>query len=343
MRQLVEKWNVQAVDRSAFASCPFAPTDGSWQPWALIQATRRDLEEKPWYREILWTCLLCDRCPAGFAEFVVEVRRLAWKMGLRAPRAEHGLLPLFGNLADAGPGVATTHVLPEARPRSQGETLVLAGPLLPMCSWPDPEVARRARTVLSRSLEALERAGLQPTVAEREPYWDITAAWAGDVDTHRDRIGRVAELVRSCGCTKVVCLSALEALALRDFLRGDGPPVLTLYEALGKRDADRRHAEPPVSDALFAEDPQPGTSSFLELEPPGAFEGATCGVRGWQAASARTLKVQDALLAQAGPEGLVVWDPESYLHLARRTGPGTWVTSSASVRFGPDTLLEAER
>ncbi len=334
--RLAAEWGLEDLGPGDFASCPFSRVDGSWRPWQLLEASPAEAAGR--LGSLLWSCLLCDRCPQAFSGFVVALRRAAWAEGHGPDLPEQGLAGVLALLADRQGGLRPRAVLPEVRAWPDGATLVLAGPLLPLVRWPDARVAEGARGAVASALSALEAAGLEPAFLEREPSWDLSAAWAGDIARHAERISRVAEAVAAA--RRVVCLSHLEALALRQALGASGPAVESLYEAVGW-DTSARHAEPAIASVLFDGKPSPENPSFLRAEPEGHFEGMSCGVRGWLGTDQRCLRLQDELLGAARAAGtLVSWDPETYLHLAGRTGPGVWVTHAVQVSFGPTVRQE---
>lgn len=195
-------------------SCPVSRVLPSFSPrqmiGRLILSADLDMEEEALSEEDVWSCLTCarclERCPSKveFLEFVRAVREEAFRIGNKTRYAHDGITQTLVQMQTAGmPQSKTAWAREAGRIQDEGEYFLFVG-CLPYFDVVFRELGVSPLGSAGSMLKVLNKLGIDPVVRDEERCCGHDMLWNGNVDLFKELAAFNIELIKRCGCKKVI-------------------------------------------------------------------------------------------------------------------------------------------
>lgn len=216
IQDLIEKTKVSLCQDCGICtgSCPVSRVLPGFSPrqmiGRLVLSADLDMEKEALGEEDVWPCLTCgrcvERCPSKveFLEFVRLLREEAFRIGNKTRYAHDGITQTLIRMQTAGlPQNKTAWAREAGRIRDEGEYFLFVG-CLPYFDVVFRELGVSPLGSAGSMLKILNKVGIDPVVRDEERCCGHDMLWNGNVDLFKELAAFNIELIKRCGCKKVI-------------------------------------------------------------------------------------------------------------------------------------------
>ncbi len=352
IQDLIEKTKVSFCQDCGVCtgSCPVSRVLPGFSPQQMVSkfvlSADLGLEDEALSDRDMWSCLTCalclQRCPSKveYLEFVRAIREEALRMGNKPTFAHDGTMQTIVQMQREGLRQNRTAWAREAGSiREEGEHYLFVG-CLPYFDVVFREMDVSPLSPARNMLKMLNKLGIEPVVSDEERCCGHDMLWSGNVDLFKELAAFNIELMRRCGCKKVIFGCPEGYITFKHYypmyFEDLDFEVVHFYDLVGKQIKEGAFQLGPVEHTVTYHDPcRLGRMAGIYEEPreiiasiPGMNlvemernreNAVCCGVSCWANCSTYSKQIQMDRLKEAegtGADILITACPKCNIHFA---------------------------